>query len=422
MTDERVAEYQAARIEAAMVEAVDRDGYAGTTIAQLVGLAGVSKTTFYEHFDSKLACFLATFDEIIRQVGDRVSDAYRAPGDFRTRLLAALRRFMELVVEEPAAARLTAVESLALGRAGVAHREGGSASFEVLIRQSFDHSPSKVEVPDVLVRAIVAGIRGVVYRRLRAGRAEELPGLAELLVDWALSFQRRPTKPMRRAIEAASRPRPTEGPADRDENTGATLSWQEPADSDRSRAVLSQQERMIRGAAQVVVANGYESLSIPTISAAAGVSNQTFYEHFAGKRDTFLAAFESIAAEVLLVAGGAFAAEDGEPEAIGAGLRAMLEYFAAHELFAQLAFFELPTAGPAALDRADRALDDFTAFLRPGVAPAALGGPVAEELLPAISSAIWATIQHEIVHGERRSLPALAPDLACIAVSPFYLD
>ena len=46
--------------------------------------------------------------------------AYREEGDFRERLVAALTVFMELVVSEPAAARLAAVESLTLGAAGVA--------------------------------------------------------------------------------------------------------------------------------------------------------------------------------------------------------------------------------------------------------------------------------------------------------------
>ena len=55
-----------------MVEAVARHGYAGTTLRELVRLAGVSKTTFYEHFESKQECFLATFDEIITQVTERV--------------------------------------------------------------------------------------------------------------------------------------------------------------------------------------------------------------------------------------------------------------------------------------------------------------------------------------------------------------
>ena len=69
-----------------MVEAVARHGYPGTTLRELVRLAGVSKSTFYEHFESKQDCFLATFDEIVAQVTARVGVAYREEGDFRERL------------------------------------------------------------------------------------------------------------------------------------------------------------------------------------------------------------------------------------------------------------------------------------------------------------------------------------------------
>ena len=44
----------------------------------------------------------------------------------------------------------------------------------------------------------------------------------------------------------------------------------------------------------------------------------------------------------------------------------MLEHVAGHELFARLTFFDLQTAGPVALDRADAVMDSFTAFLQPG--------------------------------------------------------
>ncbi len=118
MTPERVARHQKARLEGAMVEAVARHGYAGTTLRELVRLAGVSKTTFYEHFESKQDCFLATFDEIVAQVAERVGAAYRRGGDFRERLVAGLSAFMDLAVEEPAAASLAAVESLTLGPPG----------------------------------------------------------------------------------------------------------------------------------------------------------------------------------------------------------------------------------------------------------------------------------------------------------------
>lgn len=413
MPANRVAEHQKARLEGAMVEAVARHGYAGTTLRELVALAGVSKTTFYEHFESKQDCFLATFDEIVNVLSARVGQAWRTDGDFRERLVAALSAFMNLAVEEPNAAALAAVESLTLGAAGVAHRERASAAFETLVQQSFDHAPSPHEVSPVVVRAIVAGIRGVAYRRLRTGRAQELPELVEPLIDWALRYQLPENETLRRAILAAETP------------SGATLEredekpdWEEPPDSALSKTTLTQRERIVRAAARVVVERGYDALSIPAISAAAGTSNQTFYEHFSSKRDAFLAAFEIIAGEAFAFAFSAFEAAADGPEAIGAGLRGLTEHISNHRIFARLAFFELPTAGPAALDRADAIMDSFTAFLGPELSPTGIGKPGSPAVLEAVGTGIWSVIQHEIAHDRADSLPELAPELARIALAP----
>jgi AcrR family transcriptional regulator len=414
---DEVARHQKARLEGAMVEAVARHGFAGTTLKELVTLAGVSKTTFYQHFDSKQACFLATFDTIVGEVVGRVGATYREPGDFRERLSAALTTFMEIAAAEPAAASLTAVESLTLGKAGIAHRERGSAAFQVMVRQSVDHSPSSIEVSDMTVRAVVAGIRGVVYRRLRTGEAARLPELVDELVEWALSYQREPSEPVRRALAGAAKKAADAVPPGSSEE----ISWEEPPDSQLSRRTLTQRERIVRGAARVVVERGYDALSIPAISGAAGVSNQTFYEHFQSKRDAFLVAFQKSSEDVLQVAGAAFFAEGDHPEAIGAGIRALLTYAADHELYARLAFFELPTAGPVALDQADQALDGFTAFLRPEVAPSELARPISAVAQQAIAAGIWEAIQYEIVHDRRQSLAALAPEITWIALAPLSI-
>jgi AcrR family transcriptional regulator len=417
MTPERVARHQKARLEGAMVEAVARHGYAGTTLRELVTLAGVSKSTFYEHFESKQDCFLATFDEIVEQLSARVGEAYRSDGDFRERLVAGLAAFMNLAVEEPAAAALAAVESLTLGAAGVEHRERASHAFEALIQQSFDHSAATGQVAPATVRAIVAGIRGVTYHRLRAGRREELPGLVEELADWALGYQKPDSEATQSAVRAASRS--SEAAVGTDDAEGDRPGWEEPPDSQSSRRTLTQRERIVRGAARVVVEKGYAALSIPAISAAAGVSNQTFYEHFDSKRDAFLAAFEILGGEALAAGARAFAREGDRPEAVGAGMRTLLEHIAGSELFARLAFFELPTAGPVALDQADAMLSLFTAFLRPELAPKALGTPPSEATREAIGTGIWSVIQHEIAHGRRDALPELAPELTRIALAPF---
>jgi AcrR family transcriptional regulator len=412
ISPEAVARHQRARLQGAMVEAVASHGYADTTVRELVGLAGVSKSAFYDHFENKQECFLTTFETIVAELSKRVGEAYRQPGDFREKLVAALGAFMETAEEEPAAARLAAVESLTLGPAGVAHRERASVTFEALIGQSFEHSPSPIAVSEVTVRAIVAGIRGVAYRRLRMGREDELPGLTEELVDWALSYQRPPGEALELAMEAArepAQPEPEEDPAP---------GWGEPPDSPRSRTSLSQRERVIRGAGRLVVEHGYQALSIPAISAAAGVSNQTFYEHFESKRDAFLAAFEALAAKASAVTARAAAEAGPGPRANGAAVRAMLEHVAGNELFARLAFFELPTAGPAALDRADAVMDSFTALidLHPEEGGADL--EMSQVIREAVGSGTWAAIQHEIAHGRRDKLPELAPAVVALTMAP----
>ena len=130
---EETAHNHRTRLMGAMRYAVAQHGYPGTTLHELVTLAGVSNTTFYQQFDSIPDCFLATFDQIVALVSERVGTAYRSQADFRDRLRAAFRAFVEIVVEEPAASALVVVDSLSLGsrRGGVARAIGESLRADV---------------------------------------------------------------------------------------------------------------------------------------------------------------------------------------------------------------------------------------------------------------------------------------------------
>jgi len=408
LSPEQVARDQTTRLKLAMVEAVASHGFAETTLNELVGLAGISMTTFYAHFENKQDCFLATLEEIARQAGEQIDAAYREPGERRERLLAALATSMQLAVAEPAPISLAVVDSLTLGRAGVERREGALRTFETIVRQSFD--PAGGEVSDLTVRAVAGGIGAVVYRQLRSGRPQRLPGLAEPLADWALGHQSEPGEAARRAMAAAGRPAAPGGESEEAaEREGQRLLAA--ADARRGRRPRDQRLRILSATATAAVERGYDALTISAISADAGVSNQTFYQHFESKRDAFLAAFEIVAAEASRAVREAALAERGRPEAIGAGIRALSEYFAGRELFARLAFVELPAAGPLALDRADEAMDAFAAFLGQG-AGAAPGGAVEDEIALATPGGICAVIQREIAQGRLRALPDLAPELA----------
>lgn len=393
-----------------MVAAVAEHGYAQTTITELVALAGVSKRDFYALFDGKDECFLSTFDVIMSAVVERVG-ATDLEGDPRERMRSALTSFMELVVAEPEAAVLTAVEAQSLGLAGIAHRDRAADAFQAMIEQGFERAGSRKRVSGMAVRAVVAGILGVVYRHLIEGRLSQLPGTVDGLVDWTMSYQRPDNELARRAIAGARA-----GSRGMSEGGSKTLGWREPPDSRRSRAELSQRERIMRAVAQLVTEKGFSTLSIPSISARAGTSNQTFYEYFSSKREVLLAVSDVIASEAIEAARLAYGRGEGGPRSVGMAIRGTLEYLAANELFAQVAFLHLQTAGPIARDRVDTVVDRFAAFI--------FGGeegwePDVPDSLPiAIGSGCWSIVQHELILGDASGLPALAPALARVIFAP----
>jgi AcrR family transcriptional regulator len=292
-------------------------------------------------------------------------------------------------------------------------RERASRRFEDLLEQTLAQFPVAASMPPLTSRTVVGGIRGIAYRSLRAGKQDELPNLVDPLVDWALSYAHPEGELTRAAVAAASQPAP---PRAGDEDS--TLSWDEPPDSRRSRRSLSQRQRLIRGTAWVAYESGYESLSIPAISGAAGVSNQTFYEHFANTEEAFLEAFDALAREAFEVTASAFAAAGDRPEALGVGIRAMLEHIAANKLLARLAFFEIGVGGPATLDRGNTMLQSFTVFLTKGKVPSALGQELDPTAQEAIGSGIWEVLLYELANGRREQLPELAPEVTRLAVAP----
>src|ERR1700752_5261293 len=66
---------QRGRLLAAMAAAVAVKGYAGVAVADVIAQAGVSRKTFYEHFDNKEECFLAAYDAGVELILDAIDAA-----------------------------------------------------------------------------------------------------------------------------------------------------------------------------------------------------------------------------------------------------------------------------------------------------------------------------------------------------------
>jgi AcrR family transcriptional regulator len=126
-----------------------------------------------------------------------------------------------------------------------------------------------------------------------------------------------------------------------------------------------QRERLFAAAAAVFARVGYADASAEAIARQAGMSKATFYEHFDNKEDCLLALFDAAIEEVLaeMRNAGAAHAEAGPPERVRAAIRAFLGALAGFPDQAQTLLVEVVGAGPRAMERRDRALDEVATYI-----------------------------------------------------------
>jgi AcrR family transcriptional regulator len=114
---EQVAAHQRERLIAGLAASVGKIGFQAVTIGHITSEARVSRRAFYQHFDSKEACFFAAFDIVVGHLGELVRAACEPVQDWPHRVVAGLRSALEFFAAEPALARLCLVESVNAGPA-----------------------------------------------------------------------------------------------------------------------------------------------------------------------------------------------------------------------------------------------------------------------------------------------------------------
>lgn len=178
LTREQVRASQRGRLLDAMAQTVADQGYAATSVADVIARAGVSRRTFYEEFDSKQDAFLAAYETIdIVLVG--VAAAASSTDEPRERIRRGLATYLELLRAEPAFARMFVIEAFAAGPTALARRAEILERFADLLRVgALDE-----EIDDRRLRAALGAVHELVVEVLRRGRSDELPELAEVATD-----------------------------------------------------------------------------------------------------------------------------------------------------------------------------------------------------------------------------------------------
>lgn len=172
------------RLLQAMAKVTADKGLSLTTIADIVREAGVSKRTFYEHFESKEACFLALFRAASGSALRTLREAVKPDRPWQTQIEHALQAYFEHLAAGPGLMRVLFVDIHHLGLDGMRVRREVMQELADFMVSTVNHTGSLQGVEafrtltPVMALAAVGGINELVLREIEQGRAAELQKLA----------------------------------------------------------------------------------------------------------------------------------------------------------------------------------------------------------------------------------------------------
>jgi len=182
-----VAQNQRERLLTALSECLYERGYEKTTVAAIGKRAAVSKSDFYKHFESKQACFLAAYEEVIERIRRSLLSGCVAPGQWQDRVLGALASLLDDLAAKPAWARLALVEGMRAGRGVFDLHQAALHSFVPYLRDGAPAPPEGPRPPAATDEAVVGGVAALLTRRVLAGEIERLRDFLPEIGEFALT-------------------------------------------------------------------------------------------------------------------------------------------------------------------------------------------------------------------------------------------
>lgn len=184
----------------------------------------------------------------------------------------------------------------------------------------------------------------------------------------------------------------------------------------------SQRARMFAAISRAVVEKSYPRVTVADVVRIAGVSRRTFYEHFSGLEDCFLAAYEAGAQHVIVrILDGQAALPPGDWRLRArVALETYTESLAAAPEFARVFVIDIMGAGERAVTLRGHGYDMFIEQFRLLAQLASREderiGPISDLVLTALVGGIAELVQRHILSHGAETLGELAPTLADLAI------
>lgn len=169
---------------------------------------------------------------------------------------------------------------------------------------------------------------------------------------------------------------------------------------------------------RVVGSKGYRETSVADVIEESGSSRTTFYKHFEGKQECFIAAYEMLVEQVFAEVLANCDAAQPWLERVENGLTALVGLFARDPKLARTAVVEVAAAGTEARRLHWDAIGRFTEFLEGG-REIAEERELPENIGLMSAGAVSGLIFDELLAGRAAQLPAQLPDLLFAMLVPY---
>jgi AcrR family transcriptional regulator len=408
------------RLLDAVIETVARDGYADTTVAQLLDYAGASRSTFYEYFNDKDECFIAAAEEIgarlVVAVEHRTSteEPQRVP-------LGAAETLLEFALEEDAKARVLFTELLAGGSRAQDLRDGLIDRLAAIIEDAWRRGAGKTPTHDLPARALVGGVFRLLSFRMRRG-ASGLHELQPAVLTWVNAYSRQDGLAQWQSTAALEALQPHIKPP------VVPIMPPPPLPNGRrglpaSEIARNHRDRLLHATATGVYQKGYAAVAVSDIVRTAGVSRGVFYNHFRDKQAAVMEAMQLTFEMSMAVCAGAFFATSvvasGWPAQLWAGACALSDYYAAAPALVYLAFVESYAVGSASIQLVEERMMAFTLLLEQGYHHLSEAQSPPRQISQIIAFATFELAYREVRQRQPGKFSHLLPQLAYMNLAPF---
>ena len=174
------------RLLQAMAEVVQEKAYGAITIADIVRAAGVSKRSFYEHFESKEACFLALYAAASASALRTLREALNPEQPWEHQIEGGLRAYFEHLAAGPGLLRALFVDIHFLGEAGAKARREVILGLAGFMEETVNGSAAGHRAPlltPMRATAAVGAINELVLLAIEGNEVAQLPRLTEASSD-----------------------------------------------------------------------------------------------------------------------------------------------------------------------------------------------------------------------------------------------